>query len=168
MSSNIYDSKKIHEISVKHDRNPDKFHAAVLKLHPKQVQCGLCSQPLKKIKMTYKTKMTITIRSRMTTPIFEGDCGDPNGKPITREYQKKLHEAIAWAIFNNVEWARDDNDRFDATALEHTEIQTCGIEKPEISDYAEISIDYQHGKTKWRGERVPTKAERNPKGMIET
>lgn len=115
-----------------------------------------------KIHYTLKTTMMITIRSKMTTPIVEGDCYEPGGKTITRKYQKDLHEAIAWAIFNNVEWARDDNDQFDRTVLEYTDISECGvIEAPEISDYAEIAIEYKHGKKKWKGDRIPTRIERN-------
>lgn len=159
MSSNVIDGKAIHDACERHDADRDKFHEALLKLNPDDKRCGVCGYPLKKVRMTYKTTLTITISSRMTRSVtIDTENGD---KAYTKTFQKQLHRGIAQTIVSTIENARDDLD-FDTSALEHVDVDICGFtDDPEISDFADVRLVYHHGKKKWIGDVVMTKAERN-------
>lgn len=84
---------------------------------------------------------------------------EENPKACTREFQKELHERIAHAIMSAVENERDD-EWFDQTALEDMEQTVEGMDTDDLTDYAEIMLEYKHGKETWQGCRIPTKEER--------
>lgn len=162
-SSTVIDGKKIHEVNVKHDKSRAKFHTALLKLYPDKLTCPLCGYPLKRVRMTFATTLTVTIKSKMTMPIvIDTDKGE---RSYSKEFQKQLHEGIAQAIVSAIEHARDD-EAFDQNALDDLYIDKddFGIKgEPEISDFADVRLTYHHGKKTWIGDYFMTKAERNPK-----
>lgn len=159
MTGHVIDGQKIKDTSDLHDKYPERFHAEMRKRGRKT--CTLCGHLVDKIRMTRKTVMRIVISSRMTESVrIETAKGD---KAWGKEFQKQLHNGIAYAIMGAVENARDDND-FDRTALDAINIALEDCDRnPEISDFAEIRLEYSHGGKLWLGERVMTKAERENK-----
>lgn len=160
MSGNIIDSEAIQKSVDAHDKNEEQFHAKLLESHPDKTRCCVCSQPLKKVRMTRTTTMKITIRSRMTMPIVTETRKGTKG--YTRQFQKQLHDGIAKAIMAAIEHQRDDN-YFDQVALDDLSIEASdfGIKgEPEISDFADLRLTYHYKGKKWKGEVLLTKAER--------
>lgn len=161
MSSKITDVKSIQEAREKHEKNKEQFHDQLHKLIPGELRCFICGYPLKKVRMTYETTMTIKIRSRMTMPIVVDTAKGTKG--YTKEFQKQLHEGIVSAIVAAVEHARDDTDNFDEVALHDLNVDPHDFYikgDAEISDFADIRLTYQFGKKKIDGEVLMTKAER--------
>ena len=111
--------------------------------------CSFCDRPIDDIddlRLLWNDAQTVSMPlcvrcfNKRHNEDTDPDCGEPESR---------------------IEHARDD-DFFDETAIEHAETYIEGMDESDLTDLAEVMIDCKHGNETWHGERIPTKAERNP------